>query len=317
MLNFILLVIGFIPLVYGGNFLVDGASSLAKKYNVPNMVIGLTIVAFGTSMPEFIVNVMSSAKGANEIAMGNIIGSNILNIAIILGITAIIRTLHVKDNTTWKEIPLTIISALVVFFLVNDNLIDKAGVSQISRADGLVMLMFFLIFLGYTFSLAKEGRAEESEEFVIFTSKKSIIFIILGLGLLMIGGKLIVDNAVSLARGLGISERIIGLTIVSFGTSLPELTTSIIAAIKGNSDIAIGNITGSNLFNIFWVLSVSAIVSPIPLGGSQIDIIMNIFISLLLFSFVFFSKERKLDRKKGIVFLIVYSLYIGYLIIGA
>lgn len=317
MLNFILLTVGFIPLVYGGNFLVDGASSLAKKYNVSNMVIGLTIVAFGTSMPEFIVNVMSSVKGANEIAMGNIIGSNILNIAIILGITAIIRTLHVKNNTTWKEIPLTIISALVVFFLVNDNLIDKAGVSQISRADGLVMLMFFLIFLGYTFSLAKEGRAEESEEFVIFTSKKSIIFIILGLSLLMIGGKLIVDNAVSLARGLGISERIIGLTIVSFGTSLPELTTSIIAAIKGNSDIAIGNITGSNLFNIFWVLSVSAIVSPIPLGGSQIDIIMNIFISLLLFSFVFFSKERKLDRKKGIVFLIVYSLYIGYLIIGA
>ena len=147
MLNFILLVIGFIPLVYGGNFLVDGASSLAKKYNVPNMVIGLTIVAFGTSMPEFIVNVMSSAKGANEIAMGNIVGSNMFNIAFILGLTAILKKLYVKDNTTWKEIPLTIISALVVFFLVNDNLIDKAGISQISRADGLVMLMFFIIFL--------------------------------------------------------------------------------------------------------------------------------------------------------------------------
>lgn len=314
MLSLILLVIGFIPLVYGGNFLVDGASSLAKKYNVPNMVIGLTIVAFGTSMPEFIVNVMSSAKGANEIAMGNIIGSNILNIAIILGITAIIRTLYVKDNTSTKEIPLTIISGLAVFFLANDTLIDKASVSQISRADGFVMLMFFIIFLSYTFSLAKEGRAGEEEDFKVFSTSKSAIYIILGLGLLMLGGKLIVDNAVNLARGFGISERIIGLTIVSLGTSLPELTTSIIAALKGNSDIAIGNITGSNLFNIFWVLGMSAIVSPIPLGGSQPDILLNILVSFLLFFFVFFSKEKKLDRKKGIFFVLLYIAYIVYLL---
>jgi cation:H+ antiporter len=185
------------------------------------MVIGLTIVAFGTSMPEFIVNVMSSAKGANEIAMGNIIGSNILNIAIILGITSIIRVLYVKDNTSTKEIPLTIISGLAVFFLANDKLIDKVSVSQISRADGFVMLMFFIIFLSYTFSLAKEGRAGEEEDFKVFSTSKSTIYIILGLGLLMLGGKLIVDNAVNLARGFGISERIIGLTIVSLGTSLP------------------------------------------------------------------------------------------------
>ena len=317
MLNFILLVIGFIPLVYGGNFLVEGASSLAKKYNVPNMVIGLTIVAFGTSMPEFIVNVMSSAKGANEIAMGNIVGSNMFNIAFILGLTAILKKLYVKDNTTWKEILLTIISALVVFFLVNDNLIDKAGISQISRADGLVMLMFFIIFLSYTFSLAKEGRAADEGEIKIFSKPKSIFMIKIGLALLMVGGKVIVTYAVLLARSAGISERIIGLTIVSIGTSLPELTTSVIAALKGNVDIAVGNITGSNLFNVFWILGASALINPIPLGESQIDIIMNIFISLLLFSFVFFSKERKLDRKKGIVFLIVYSLYIGYLIIGA
>ena len=314
MLSLILLVIGFIPLVYGGNFLVDGASSLAKKYNVPNMVIGLTIVAFGTSMPEFIVNVMSSAKGANEIAMGNIIGSNILNIAIILGITSIIRVLYVKDNTSTKEIPLTIISGLAVFFLANDKLIDKVSVSQISRADGFVMLMFFIIFLSYTFSLAKEGRAREEEDFKVFSTSKSTIYIILGLGLLMLGGKLIVDNAVNLARGFGISERIIGLTIVSLGTSLPELTTSIIAALKGNSDIAIGNITGSNIFNIFWVLGMSAIISPIPLGGSQPDILLNILISFLLFFFVFFSREKKLDRKKGIFFVLLYIAYIVYLL---
>lgn len=314
MLSLILLVIGFIPLVYGGNFLVDGASSLAKKYNVPNMVIGLTIVAFGTSMPEFIVNVMSSAKGANEIAMGNIIGSNILNIAIILGITSIIRVLYVKDNTSTKEIPLTIISGLAVFFLANDKLIDKVSVSQISRADGFVMLMFFIIFLSYTFSLAKEGRAGEEEDFKVFSTSKSTIYIILGLGLLMLGGKLIVDNAVNLARGFGISERIIGLTIVSLGTSLPELTTSIIAALKGNSDIAIGNITGSNIFNIFWVLGMSAIINPIPLGGSQPDILLNIFVSFLLFFFVFFSREKKLDRKKGILFVLLYIAYIAYLL---
>lgn len=317
MLNLILLLLGFIPLVYGGNFLVDGASSLAKKYNVPNMVIGLTIVAFGTSMPEFIVNVMSSAKGANEIAMGNIIGSNMFNIAFILGVTAIIKTLYVKDNTTWKEIPLTIISALVVFFLANDSLIDNSGVSQISRADGLVMLMFFIIFLSYTFSLAKEGRASDEGEIKIFSKPKSIIMIVAGLGLLMLGGKVIVTYAVLLARGVGISERIIGLTIVSIGTSLPELTTSVIAAIKGNVDIAVGNITGSNLFNVFWILGVSALINPIPLGNSQIDILMNILISLLLFFFVFFSREKKLDRKKGILFLVIYIAYIVYLIKGA
>ncbi len=314
MLSLILLLIGFVPLVYGGNFLVDGASSLAKKYNVPNMVIGLTIVAFGTSMPEFIVNMMSSVKGANEIAMGNIIGSNILNIAIILGITSIIRVLYVKDNTSTKEIPLTIISGLAVFFLANDKLIDKVSVSQISRADGFVMLMFFIIFLSYTFSLAKEGRAEEDEDFKVFSTKKSTIYIILGLALLMLGGKLIVDNAVNLARGIGISERIIGLTIVSLGTSLPELTTSIIAALKGNSDIAIGNITGSNIFNVFWVLGMSAIISPIPLGNSQPDILLNILVSFLLFFFVFFSREKKLDRKKGVFFVLLYIAYIVYLL---
>lgn len=316
MLNFLLLILGFIPLIYGGNFLVDGASSIAKKYNVPNMVIGLTVVALGTSMPEFIVNVMSSAKGANEIAMGNIIGSNMFNIAFILGVTAIIKTLYVKDNTTWKEIPLTIISAIVVFFLAGDNLIDKVGISQISRADGLVLLMFFIIFLGYTFSLAKEGRANEKDEIKVFGKTKSIIFIILGLALLMVGGKLIVTYAVRLAQAAGISERIIGLTIVSIGTSLPELTTSVVAAMKGNVDIAIGNITGSNLFNVFWILGASALVKPIPLGNSLIDILMNIFISFLLFLFVFFSRGRKLDRKKGIVFIIVYLAYIAYLIVG-
>lgn len=316
MLNFLLLILGFIPLIYGGNFLVDGASSIAKKYNVPNMVIGLTVVAFGTSMPEFIVNVMSSAKGANEIAMGNIVGSNMFNIAFILGVTAVIKTLYVKDSTTWKEIPLTIISAIVVFFLAGDHLIDKVGISQISRADGLVLLMFFIIFLGYTFSLAKEGRANEKDEIKVFGKTKSIIFIILGLALLMVGGKLIVTYAVRLAQAAGISERIIGLTIVSIGTSLPELTTSVVAAMKGNVDIAIGNITGSNLFNVFWILGVSALIKPIPLGNSLIDILMNIFISFLLFLFVFFSRGRKLDRKKGIVFIIVYLAYIAYLIVG-
>lgn len=317
MLNLLFLVIGFIPLVYGGNFLVDGASSLAKKHNVPNMVIGLTIVAFGTSMPEFVVNVMSSFKGANEIAMGNIIGSNILNVAIILGITAIIRTLYVKDNTTWKEIPLLIISALAVFFLANDSLIDKKGYSEISRADGFILLMFFIIFLSYSFSLAKEGRADEQEDYKIFTSGKSIFYILCGFGLLMLGGKLIVDNAVSLARNLGISERIIGLTIVSLGTSLPELTTSVIAAIKGNSDIAIGNITGSNIFNIFWILGASALIKPIPLGNSQFDILANLLLSFVLFFFVFFSKDRKIDRKKGIGLVALYVGYLVYLIMGA
>lgn len=315
MLSFILLIIGFVPLIFGGNFLVDGATSVAKKYKVPNMVIGLTIVAFGTSTPELIVNVISSLKGANQIAMGNIIGSNILNIALILGITTIIKEIVVKRNTTWKEIPLTILSAIVVFFLANDKLIDGAKEGILTRVDGLILLMFFIIFLSYTFSLIKNDPVEESEEeYKIFTLKKSIFYILGGLVLLMVGGQLIVENAVSLARGFGISERIIGLTIVSLGTSLPELTTSIIAALKGNTDIAIGNITGSNIFNVFWILGVSAIICPIPLGNSQLDLIVNIVMSVLLFTFVFTGKGRKIVRWEGILFVLTYGAYLMYLL---
>ncbi len=315
MLSFLLLIIGFVPLIFGGNFLVDGATSIAKKYKVPNMVIGLTIVAFGTSTPELIVNVISSLKGANQIAMGNIIGSNILNIGIILGLTTIIKEIVVKRNTTWKEIPLTILSAIVVFFLANDKLIDGAKEGIVTRIDGLILLMFFIIFLSYTFSLVKNDTVEESEEeYKIFTLKKSVLYILGGLVLLMVGGQLIVENAVSLARGFGISERIIGLTIVSLGTSLPELTTSIIAALKGNTDIAIGNITGSNLFNVFWILGVSAIICPIPLGNSQVDLIVNIVMSVLLFTFVFTGKGRKIVRWEGILFVLTYGAYLMYLL---
>lgn len=315
MLSFLLLIIGFVPLIFGGNFLVDGATSVAKKYKVPNMVIGLTIVAFGTSTPELIVNVISSLKGANQIAMGNIIGSNILNIGIILGLTTIIKEIVVKRNTTWKEIPLTILSAVVVFFLANDKLIDGAKEGILTRVDGLILLMFFIIFLSYTFSLVKNDTVEESEEeYKIFTLKKSVLYILGGLVLLMVGGQLIVENAVSLARGFGISERIIGLTIVSLGTSLPELTTSIIAALKGNTDIAIGNITGSNLFNVFWILGVSAIICPIPLGNSQVDLIVNIVMSVLLFTFVFTGKGRKIVRWEGILFVLTYGAYLMYLL---
>ncbi len=315
MLSLLLLIIGFVPLIFGGNFLVDGATSIAKKYKVPNMVIGLTIVAFGTSTPELIVNVISSLKGANQIAMGNIIGSNILNIGIILGLTTIIKEIVVKRNTTWKEIPLTILSAIVVFFLANDKLIDGAKEGIVTRIDGLILLMFFIIFLSYTFSLVKNDTVEESEEeYKIFTLKKSVLYILGGLVLLMVGGQLIVENAVSLARGFGISERIIGLTIVSLGTSLPELTTSIIAALKGNTDIAIGNITGSNLFNVFWILGVSAIICPIPLGNSQVDLIVNIVMSVLLFTFVFTGKGRKIVRWEGILFVLTYGAYLMYLL---
>lgn len=317
MLNLFFLLIGFIPLIIGANLLVDGASALAKRLNIPNIVIGLTIVAFGTSAPELIVNLVASIGGNSEIALGNIVGSNIFNILGILGISSLIFPLSVKSNTTWIEIPLCLLSAIVVLILANDIFLNNYEVSVINRSEGLILILFFIIFLVYNIQLAKVGSSADEINFKELSKVKSISYIISGLVFLVIGGRIIVIFATKFAFGIGIPDRIIALTIVSIGTSLPELATSVMAAKKKNVDIAIGNIVGSNIFNIFFILGISAFINPVSVKNmSNIDISTNLISSLLLFLFIFTGKGRKIERWEGFIFILCYFLYITYLIIS-
>jgi cation:H+ antiporter len=318
MLFLLLFIPGFFLLIYGANVLVDSASSLAKRYNIPNIVIGLTIVAFGTSAPELVVNVFSAAEGNTSLALGNVIGSNIFNVAAILGISAIIYPLVVKSNTTWIEVPLAFLAALLVIIIANDSLIDRSPVSFISRTDGIILLLFFVIFLAYNFQLIGKGDFSEDIQVKNMKPGKAVLLILAGLALLVAGGRMIVYSAVELATLWGMPERIIGLTIVAAGTSLPELATSVVAARKKNTDIAVGNIVGSNIFNIFFILGLTAVIEPIPFqAAAQVDLLVNLALSLLLFAFIFKGKGRRLEKWEGIIFIFFYLGYIAFLIWNA
>jgi len=316
MITYILFIIGFFLLIKGADLLVDGSASIAKKLKISSIVIGLTIVAFGTSAPEFIVNIFASVQGNTEIAIGNILGSNIANILLILGISAIIYPITAKKNTVLKEIPLSLLAAVVLGLMANDMIIDGSGFSGITRIDGFILLSFFIIFLYYTFGITKSDKDIVEEEIKVFSYPKAIIFIILGLVGLTIGGKWIVDGAVKIAEFFNISQSLIGLTIVAIGTSLPELATSAIAAYKKQSDIAIGNVVGSNIFNIFWILGASAIIRPLPFNtSSNGDIAMTIFASILLFIVMFIGKKRVIERWQGVFMVTTYVGYIVFLVL--
>lgn len=315
-LSIALLLIGFVILIYGADKLVEAASALAANFGIPNIVIGLTVVAFGTSAPELVVNVFAAINGSPEMVMGNVLGSNIFNVLAILGISAIIFPLTVKSNTTWIEIPLSFLAAILVLIVASDHFLDGLAENIITKSEGIVMLLFFAVFLVYNIMVSKNpGQKPESIEIPKYTSAQSVLWIIVGLAGLVLGGKLIVDNAVSIASTLGIPERIIGLTIVSVGTSLPELATSIAAVRKKKVDIAIGNVVGSNIFNIFLILGVSATISPISIAPENFrDIGMNIIGGLLLFIFVFTGKGRKLERWEGAIFVTLYTAYVTSLV---
>jgi cation:H+ antiporter len=298
------LIIGFVLLIKSADWLVVGATALAKKLGVSDLVIGLTVVAFGTSMPELFVNIFSSIQGNTEIAMGNVVGSNIFNILLILGVASLIRPLVVTKGTVWKEIPFSLLAALVLGVLANDVFFDRSSPSVLSRIDGLVFISFFAMFMYYIFSISRgrESRSPDKE------SKTGIFrlsaLVACGLCGLAFGGKLVVDGAVAIAVRLGVSQSLIGLTIVAAGTSLPELATSAVAAYKKNSDIAVGNIVGSNIFNIFWVLGVSCLIRPLPISAqTNADLLMLIGTSLFLFFSMFIGKRRTIDRWEGAVFL--------------
>jgi len=318
MLTYVLFVIGFIFLIKGAAFLVDGASALARKVGVSDLVIGLTIVAFGTSAPELLVNTYASFQGASEIAIGNILGSNIANTFLILGVSAIIYNLMVTRETVWKQIPLGLFAACVLGILANDILIAGSEHSQLSRIDGLILLSFFLVFIYYVFGLVKDQR-DEAMDMVIKYISPTKIFLLITVGLvgLSLGAYWIVNGAINIAEALGTSQTMIGLTVVALGTSLPELATSAMAAYRKNADLAVGNIVGSNIFNILFILGLSATIRPLPFDTIlNVDIGVVIFSSLLLFIAMFTGRGKNLlDRREGSVFIILYAAYVTYVVL--
>ncbi len=314
-LSIFLVLIGLAVLIVGGESLVRGASSIAKRLKVAPIVIGLTIVAFGTSAPELAVNLFSAFKGSTDIAVGNVVGSNIANILLILGISALIRSLKVQKNTTWKEIPLALLGIVLVYIFGNDVFFDGGSTNILTRTDGFALMALFLIFMYYTFGITKVTENTGADEVKMYTWIHSILLTIGGLIGLVFGGKLLVDNAIVLAELAGMSEALIGLTIVAVGTSLPELVTSIIAVKHGHDDLAIGNIVGSNIFNVFWILGLTSTILPLPISNAvQIDILVNIGASLLLFFFMFVHTKHRLNRWQGAMFVLLYVGYVGYLV---
>jgi len=320
-LTYILFVVGFVILVKGADFLVEGASSIGKKFRISDIVIGLTIVSFGTSLPELLVNLIASFSGSSQLALGNIFGSNIANILLILGVAAVICPLPITRNTYFSEIPFSLVATLLVGFLANATLFEGVGNTQstalfLSRFDGVVLLFFFSLFMGYIYIVARQKKSVHELEVVIVTPiKKSILFIVIGMIGLYFGGVWVVDGAIHIAHVFGISESLIGLTIVAIGTSLPELVTSVIAALKKNTDIAVGNAIGSNVFNLLWILGLSAVIKPLEFSViNNLDVMMIIFASTLLIIAVIIGKKPVISRWEGGYFIVAYVLYLIFLI---
>lgn len=314
MMSYILLLIGFVLLIKGADVLVDGGAALAKRLSVSNIVIGLTIVAFGTSAPESVVTILASARGESDLALANIVGSVVTNILLGIGIAAVIFPLKVQRATVWKEIPFSIFAVLVMLVLLNDQWTHDGGVSQLSWLDGVVLLVFFVMFMYYAFQMSRRTDTTEPRVETIASDMsvlKSIIFILLGIVGLFLGGKLIVDNAVIIAVQLGISQTIIGLIITGPGTSLPEITATAMAARKKQVDLAIGGIVGSNIFNILFILGISAIVGPLIYNPILLfDLLLILGASILLFSALFIGKRHRIDRWQGAGFIVLYILYV-------
>lgn len=311
---YLLFALGFVFLVKGADFLVEGASAIAKRFHVSDLAIGLTIVSLGTSAPELVVNIVSSFQGAGDIGIGNVLGSNIANILLILGVAAVICPMHVKSSTVWKEIPFSFLAALLILAMANDVFLDGATQSILSRSEGMALMAYFILFMYYAFGMAKEeGGLEDGIKKHSFP--KALTMTLVGIVGLTYGGKWVVDGAVAIASMLGLSQALIGLTIVAIGTSLPELATSAVAAYKKKADIAIGNVVGSNIFNILWVLGLSSTIRALPFSPqSNVDILMVIFATLLLFGLIFIGKKGVLSRREGFIFLACYASYIVFLV---
>lgn len=314
LLDIVLLIVGFVMLIKGADVLVDGASSLARNFKLSAMFIGLTIVSFGTSAPELAVSIQSLIKGSGDIVLGNVIGSNILNILLIVGTAAMVHSLTVKNDTVKKEIPIILLISTLLIVLMSDSIFGL-GENSFTRQDGITVCLFFLVFIYYLIRMMR-NKKEETETEIKYKIPKSLLFVALGLVGIIVGSNFVVDSASNIALALGVSERMVALTIVALGTSLPELVTSVTATRKGEYDIAIGNVVGSNIFNIGIVLGFPVAM----LGGisnitfSIVDLAVMLLAALLLF--VFGIRDRKIDKKEGIIMLTIFVVYYSYVIMS-
>lgn len=312
----VLLLAGFVILIKGADFLVGGASSIAKKFNISNLAIGLTVVAFGTSMPELVVNLISATSGENDAAFGNIIGSNNFNLLMILGIAGLIYPLVVQRKTVKFEVPFSLFAVVVLYMLVNDQRMGLGDQNVLSRFDGFMLLVCFTVFLLYIYRTMKHtSDYEEESEIKVYSNLKSVGLFLAGLIMLVGGGKLVVDNAVIIAESYNVSKKLIGLTILAAGTSLPELATSAVAAYRKQTDIAIGNVVGSNIFNIFLILGITGVINPVAFNSVlNFDIYVLTGATIALLVFMFTLDTRKLDRWEALLLLGGYITYMIYLI---
>lgn len=313
MLNFLILVVGLILLVKCADIFVDGSSNIAKAFGIPSLIIGLTIVAFGTSAPEAAVSITAALNGSNEISVGNVVGSNMCNSLLILGLCGVFKALKAKSEVRKRDFPYYLLSAVVLAIITGEYFLSGQSTATITRANGLILLCFLAIYMVSLISDVRRNKKGDNQEEKTKFRFKDVLFIIGGLVGIVIGGQLTVDGATGIARLLGVSETVIALTIVAIGTSLPELVTSVIATRKGETDIAIGNVIGSNIFNILFILGTTAVISPITLNlNSFLDIIFMTVSSLLVF--IMLQKNKRIGRKKGMCMLAMYVVYIAYIL---
>lgn len=314
--QFLLLLAGLVLLVKGADFFVDGSSSIAVKLKVPSLIIGLTIVAFGTSAPEAAVSIIAGVKGQNDIAMGNVIGSNLFNLLAVIGICAAIRPINIKKEIIAREYPFSMLAVFALIVLSGDLYLGEGNANVLSRSDGIILLMFFGVFLYSVMSTALDSIKNSPPEENVqpkYTIGKAVIFSILGLAGIIGGGQLVVNSATEIAYAFGISEALVALTIVAVGTSLPELVTSIVAAKKGESDMAVGNVVGSNIFNVYFVLASSSAIHPLNISMENI-IDLIILMSVMILVYIFCITQRKVSRAEGIILVSLYIAYMVYIV---
>lgn len=322
-LDIIYLVIGLALILLGANWLTDGSAAIAKRFGISDLVVGLTVVAFGTSAPELVISVMSALNGSAGLAIGNVVGSNIFNILVIIGITAMVKPIRVEKSVMTNELPLTLLSSVVLLAMGNAVILNGASESVLTRVDGILLLLFFAIFMRYTFAQAhalpepeSDPAAQDVSQKPPMSTAKAIALVIAGLAGLVGGGNRFVAGASGIASGLGVSEAVIGLTIVAMGTSLPELAASIVAALKGKSDLAIGNVIGSCIFNAFFILGTAATISQLPFGTiGNVDLLTLCGASLLFLIFARVYRERTITRAEGALMTAGYVAYTTWLII--
>lgn len=319
-MNILLLLIGLGLILAGANFLTDGSAAVAQRFRVPEFIIGLTIVAIGTSTPELVVSVLSAAAGNSDIAIGNVVGSNIFNVFVILGICALIRPLALTASNIRRDIPFGMAASLVLLAVTSDRFMGTGAADKIGRLDGIVMLALYIGLMWFTIRATKRSGAETGTSDTKNAKKPaalwlSVVMIVGGLASLVFGGEMFLKSATAIARSLGISESIIAITLVAGGTSLPELASSVVSLLKGKAEMALGNVIGSNIANILLILGVSATIHPLTMGGITLtDILMVVLSSLLLFVTAFTFRKKQIDRWEGAIFLAIYVAYIWYLI---